>query len=1016
MATVLSSSFHPTTSSSAAGIIAFLDEDDNNLKVRALNKIYQVIDVHWAEICDSLETIEALSEDPSFPAADLAAAVASKCFYHLQEFGVSLRLAFSAGKYFNISEKSEYVDTLLSRCIDEYTALRHQQQEISEDKPPVVIDPRMEAIMEQMFHRCYRDKCYEQAVGVSLDTRRIDKVREVCETAIKDGRASILDHTFNLVQVGRNVSSREFRLAVIAVLVELYGTLPDPDMSNVCICLQHLNRPADVAAALYRLCSGSLDQALLAYQIAFDLQETENQGFVLRVVSSFPIPLRDVGTVPINAPGSAAGSGEVLDEIAIARLKNLRRILLEGFDVDLLLNFLFHQSHSDYRALNTIKAAIEGRTVVLHNATVVAHGYLNCGTTIDTFLRQNLDWLGRASCWSKFTAVASIGVVHKGHVHESMNLLQPYLPTAGMSTSPYSESGALYALGLIHANKGGSGDSTAISYLQNALINAGNNDIVQHGACLGLGLAAMATADANMFEQLKSIVWSDNAVAGEGAALALGLLMLGQSDSDVAQASVSDLLTYIHDTSHEKIIRSLSLAVAMMTYGKEEAAEVIIEQLVRDRDPIVRYGGMYAIAMAYCGTGDNSSVRRLLHVAVSDVNDDVRRAAVTCLGFVLFRTPEVVPRLVTLLAESFNPHLRYGACMAMGVACAGSGNQEALDILMPMLKDDSDFVRQGAFLSVALVLMQVSEAQNPAAKKFRDTLLEVVNDKHQPVLAKTGAIMAAGILDAGGRNVVVSMHSRSGFIKMGGVVGLMMWLQYWYWYPLMHFLSLAFAPTVMIGLNKDFDMPTSFSVSCNAKPSLFAYPSTEEKKEDVKEKVVTAILSTTAKSKAREARKGAKKLARQGSREGTALGGPIPMERVSSSGLPLERVSSTGIPLERNISLMSAASHLSGLSGEDDTAKSPSKQQAPPPPEPTAFVINNPSRLLPGQLRHLSLDSSQRYSPVCRRDGKAVLPRGIVILTDNNPDAPENVARVERILLGQEDEAEPPQPFIWNMP
>lgn len=51
---------------------------------------------------------------------------------------------------------------------------------------------------------------------------------------------------------------------------------------------------------------------------------------------------------------------------------------------------------------------------------------------------------------------------------------------------------------------------------------------------------------------------------------------------------------------------------------------------------------MYAIGMAYCGTSNNSAIRRLLHVAVSDVSDDVRLAAVTCLGFVLFRTPEQV--------------------------------------------------------------------------------------------------------------------------------------------------------------------------------------------------------------------------------------------------------------------------------------------------------------------------------------------------------------------------------------
>ena len=71
------------------------------------------------------------------------------------------------------------------------------------------------------------------------------------------------------------------------------------------------------------------------------------------------------------------------------------------------------------------------------------------------------------------------------------------------------------------------------------------------------------------------------------------------------------------------------------------------------------------------GTANNGAVQRLLHFAVSDVSDDVRRAAVLCLGFVLMRAPEQCPKIVGLLAESFNPHVRYGAAMAVGLACAG---------------------------------------------------------------------------------------------------------------------------------------------------------------------------------------------------------------------------------------------------------------------------------------------------------------------------------------------------------
>ena len=58
------------------------------------------------------------------------------------------------------------------------------------------------------------------------------------------------------------------------------------------------------------------------------------------------------------------------------------------------------------------------------------------------------------------------------------------------------------------------------------------------------------------------------------------------------------------------------------------------------------------------GTGNNAAVQKLLHFAVSDVSDDVRRGAVMCLGFVLMGVPEQCPRIVSLLAESFSPHVR----------------------------------------------------------------------------------------------------------------------------------------------------------------------------------------------------------------------------------------------------------------------------------------------------------------------------------------------------------------------
>ena len=201
--------------------------------------------------------------------------------------------------------------------------------------------------------------------------------------------------------------------------------------------------------------------------------------------------------------------------------------------------------------------------------------------------------------------------------------------------------------------------------------------------------------------------------------------------------------------------------------------------------------------------------------------------------------------------------------------------------------------------------------------------------------------------------MVVSMQSRAGFMKMGGAVGVMMFLQFWYWYPLKHFLSLSFAPTMIIGLNKDFDMPNSFAVTCLAPPSMFAYPKAEEKKEDEKKLVATAVLSTTARAKAREARKEARKLTAPG-----GLGSP-------TKDSPSKDHPGEGPALERSSSLMSTNSYMSleeqGGKDKEDAETKPKKDK-----EPSSFPVCNPARLTVAQSRFIAMQPSavQRYRPV----------------------------------------------------
>jgi len=190
------------------------------------------------------------------------------------------------------------------------------------------------------------------------------------------------------------------------------------------------------------------------------------------------------------------------------------------------------------------------------------------------------DWLSRATNWAKFSATAGLGVIHRGHLQQGRSLMAPYLPQggAGGGGSPYSEGGALYALGLIHANHGegikqflrDSLRSTSVEvicyiFLLDSLPLYHQKDsllfrmifikkiwlqVIQHGACLGLGLAALGTADEDIYDDIKSVLYTDSAVAGEAAGISMGLLLVG-----TATDKASEMLAYAHETQHEKIIR-----------------------------------------------------------------------------------------------------------------------------------------------------------------------------------------------------------------------------------------------------------------------------------------------------------------------------------------------------------------------------------------------------------------------------------------------------------------------------
>lgn len=107
-----------------------------------------------------------------------------------------------------------------------------------------------------------------------------------------------------------------------------------------------------------------------------------------------------------------------------------------------------------------------------------------------------------------------------------------------------------------------------------------------------------------------------------------------------------------------------------------------------------------------------------------------------------------------------------------------------------------------------MILIQHTDLMSPKAAFYRQHYAKVIGDKHEHTITKFGAILGQGIINAGGCNVTISLQSRTGHMNMKTAVGLLVFSQFWFWYPLCHFLSLAFTPTELITLNADLKVGT----------------------------------------------------------------------------------------------------------------------------------------------------------------------------------------------------------------
>ncbi|KAI5186494.1 26S proteasome regulatory subunit N2 [Nematocida homosporus] len=508
--------------------------------------------------------------------------------------------------------------------------------------------------------------------------------------------------------------------------------------------------------------------------------------------------------------------------------------LLTGkFQSEVYQRFLTDKNNISFSLLSDLSKSQSSKLSMNHMSLSFCNGFMSGKTCNDTYLRKNLEWMKQAKNWSKFVVASSFGMIHTDS-EDPFEVLRHYLPMASIVDTEKDDpesGGALFALGLIAVNSPTIADSFLGSFFDAESKSSRSN--VLYGACLGLGLTRLGTADTETINKFKNILYSDNVTVSEAAAYAIGLTTAGNFDLDLAR----EVLTYARDTEHEKISRAVGVGVALKCIGiassePPQAFSQLLDELLGDINPIIRYSGVLSFGAAYVGTGDLSAVRKLLSVISTDSSEDVKRIAVFAIGLILSdqsgsgclleedKTSELCSVLEPL-AQSHSAYVRAGVALTLGMFQVGSGCKKSLALIETLMYDTTTYVRQHASIGAGFLLMQLNIRDDPVFKRVIEHMHSMTRRKSESGAARFGALLGRAILDACGRNGTISIYGMSRDISVKSVCGAILFSQYWYWYPVVPFITLCMRPTLLLAADTNLNILEDFQVEVEGPSTPF---------------------------------------------------------------------------------------------------------------------------------------------------------------------------------------------------
>ncbi|KAI5176315.1 26S proteasome regulatory subunit N2 [Nematocida sp. LUAm1] len=502
--------------------------------------------------------------------------------------------------------------------------------------------------------------------------------------------------------------------------------------------------------------------------------------------------------------------------------KEVYSVLKGKFQSEMYQRFLTEKNQTDFSLLSDLSKAQSSKLSMNHMALSFCNGIMSGKTCNDSYLRKNLEWMKQAKNWSKFVVASSFGIIHTEN-EDPFEVLRHYLPMASLRDEEKDDpesGGALFALGLISVNSPEVADGFLSTFFETEIKT--NRSHVLHGACLGLGLARLGTADEETINKFKEVLYTDVVTISEAAAYSIGLVSAGSLDDSL----IEELLNYARDTEHEKISRAVGVGISLLfidaasSFQESEYSERL-DALLSDSNPIIRYSGALSLGTAYVGTGDLKAVRKLLSLISTNASEDVKRISVFSIGLVLSNqsmnkmSGEKVYELCTVLeplTQSYSEYVRAAAALTLGMFLVGTGCKKSLELIEVLMYDSTPYVRQHASIGAGFLTMQINSKEDPEYRRVIEHMHSMTRRKSEGGAARFGALLGRAISESCGKNGVISIYGASGDLSVKNICGAVLFSQFWHWYPVVPFISLCMRPTLLLAVDTELNLIQDFQI------------------------------------------------------------------------------------------------------------------------------------------------------------------------------------------------------------